>query len=80
MSRFLDRSVLGFMEGTTDAMRSSIARRFLLQFGREVDSVTVLLEEIPNPTRRVLSVHLECGGEHYESIIRNIMYDDGEEV
>jgi len=81
MFEFLNKVVLGFMEGTKDGMRDGTVRRAkeVLDVDLDPDSVTVIFEWIENPKRRLISIHVEHEGEHYESILRNGLYNEGYE-
>jgi len=78
ISHFLNKFVLGLLEGTVDGVRDGVVRNFKMKWDIELDpnKVRVILETISNPERRCLSIHVDHDGQHYESVIRNINYLD----
>ena len=81
MTEFLNSSVMGFMEGVLTHLKESVEKRFVTRFGVKPDSVAVLRDDLSNPDRVLLSIHVEVNGEHYESVHRNGLYsyDDAED-
>ena len=79
ISTFLNRYLEGFLEGSSDGIRSSIVRNMKLRFDMDIspESVTVLFENLTNPPRRCWSIHIDHQGNHYESVIANLDYDCG---
>ena len=80
VTQYLNNFILGFLEGSDGGIKQSVARRLKWE-GLNVteDNITVICDELQTPIRRMLSVHVECDGEHYESISKNILYDTGDD-
>lgn len=89
ISRMLDACVLGFLEGSVTGMQETVAYKLKYNFNIVIprENITVIFETLNSIAdvdgndhkRRCLSVHVKHDDQHYESIIRNISYDDGRE-
>ena len=77
----LNNSLMGLIQGSPEHLIKSIIRRFKLinQFVITEDNIKVVIDELENPKRVCWSIHMEYDGVHYESLIRNMSYDTGEE-
>lgn len=81
MTRFeitdlLNGSMMGFLEGTREGLRDSVRKRLSLRgLSVDVDCISIVCDDLP--PRRMLSIHLDVNGEHYESVAVNIHYDTG---
>lgn len=74
---------MGFMEGTREGLRDHVVYKMQHQFGVIVkpEDVKIVVDRLPEPApeRLCWSIHMEYDGQHYESVIRNMRYDSGEE-
>lgn len=81
VTRYLNGAMMGFMEGTTDGLRDGVIGNLKRRFDMDVSQgdVKVVVDALANPSRMCWSVHVEHGGQHYESVIVNLKYDTGYE-
>jgi hypothetical protein len=79
ITRMLNSAVTGFMQESLDVVRVSLVKRFMIQFKLKVkpEDIVLIIDQLYEPPRCVMSVHLDIDGEHYESIIRNVDHDYG---
>lgn len=77
--QFLNKFIIGFLEGTHEGMKGMVVDNFKRKFGMDItrEQVKIVVDNLENPRRRCLSVHVDVGNDHYESVIRNILYHDG---
>lgn len=82
ITNYLNKAMMGFMEGSTDGLCGLIVdnlhRRFNMDVPRE--SVKVIIDRLSEPDRHCWSIHVEHEGQHYESVIVNLKYDTGYEL
>lgn len=82
ISRYLNGAIIGLIEGTIDGIKASVVDNLKRRFGLDVsiDSVNIIIDKLQDPVRTCWSIHVEHEGGHYESVIRNLKYDDGYEA
>lgn len=81
VSTYLDGTVIGFLEGTSDGIKKSVKDNFKRRFDIDIplEAITVIIDDLQNPPRRCMSIHVDHEGQHYESVIRNLNYHTGYE-
>jgi hypothetical protein len=78
ISKYLDGHVIGFYEGSDSGIRQSVVRSLNKKgLPITVENVRIVIDELDNPRRHCMSIHVDYNNEHYESIIRNLLYDTG---
>lgn len=78
----LNRTMIGFAEGTDDGLVGFVVRHLNEKFGMNLkrDDVKIVVDLLENPDRRCWSIHVDSEGHHYESVMVNLMYDSGFEM
>lgn len=79
ITRYLNNAMMGFLEGSSDGLRSCVIDNLKRRFNIDVskDNVKIIIDELQNPNRYCWSIHVEHEGNHYESVIVNLKYDTG---
>jgi hypothetical protein len=82
VTSYLNRTMIGFAEGTSSGLCGSVISNMKRLFNVEVshECVKVIVDYLENPKRDCWSIHVDLNGEHFESVIVNMRYDTGYEL
>lgn len=79
ITTYLNKFMMGFLEGTSDGVRDKTVRDFKRVFNIDLlkEDVKIVSDVLYDPYRPCWSIHVDHAGEHYESVIVNLNYDTG---
>lgn len=79
ITSYLNAAMMGFLEGDTDSLCQMVSDNIKRLMNVDVPrgSIRIVVDDLQNPIRKCLSIHIDHEGEHYESVIVNLKYDTG---